>query len=62
MTPENLAKIDDYLNITSGLNNFQRRICYCHFRQLQVLVAVIEYNQRLKFKGLQRYALGLLLK
>ena len=25
MTPENLAKVDDYLNITSGLNNFRRR-------------------------------------
>ena len=23
MTPENLAKVDDYLNITSGLNNFR---------------------------------------
>ena len=62
MTPENLAKVDDYLNITSGPNNFRRRICYCHFRQLHVLVEVIEYNQRLKFKGLQRYALGLLLR
>ena len=45
MTPEYLAKVDDYLNITSGLNNFRRKICYCHFWQSHVLVAVIEYNQ-----------------
>ena len=65
VTPENLAEVDDYLNITSGLNNCRRRsdIVISGKRMFQhVLLAVIEYNQRLNFKGLERYALGLLLR
>ena len=57
MTPENLAKVDDYLNITSRL----KRLCIFSTKHLLLslpviacLVAVIEDNQRLKFKDIHQ--------
>ena len=54
MTPENLAKVDDYLNITSRLKretlHFFDEVSVIVTPVIACLVAVIEDNQRLKFK------------
>ena len=60
LTPENLAKVDDYLNITSRLKRetlhfFDKASVISLLLSLPViacLVAVIEDNQRLKFKDM----------
>ena len=55
MTPENLAKVDDYLNITSRLKretlHFFDEASVIVTPVIACLVAVIEENQQFKFKG-----------
>ena len=58
MTPENLAKVDDYLNITSRLKRetafFLTKHLLLSLSVIACLVAVIEDNQRLKFKDMHQ--------